>query len=469
MKKIDYRLQPLLILLIAIFLLIGLYFIPSSLLKKYELKKVNILSDLLPQNSKTIPSLDTILNDTNAAVATEDSVLYKPELANDSITNLLGDTTSGMGLFFKSLASLGKSKKKVRVAYFGDSVIEGDLISENLRRKLQKIYGGYGVGFVATTSAVASFRKTIVHSYSPNWNSTSLVNPAYKGQEVGISGYGFFAPIDSTTADSTHRKYAWARYWTVKNRIQLNKFRDVRLFYGSSAEPSKMIFYDGNKSLLHTLDKKQAVNEVLLSAHASLHTAQIGVSSYARQNIYGVSFESDSGIILDNFSLRGNSGIALRRIPQATLQGFQQYLNYDLIILHYGLNVLSSTYANFDWYERGMDKVLVHIKKAFPNTAILIIGISDKSSKIDGTFVTEPNLKFLLKAQYNLAKTHHTGFFNLYDGMGGENSMVSWVQADTALANKDYTHFNFRGAEKVSEIIYQWINQNYNEFNKKKP
>lgn len=469
MKKIDYRLQPLLILLFAIFLLIGLYFIPANVLVHYHLKRVNILSDILPKNTIIPPMQRIATKDSNAVGTISEDATFLPIVDADSIINLQGDTSAGMGLFFQSLMALGNTKKKIRIAYFGDSVIEGDLITENLRRKFQNTYGGYGVGFVATTSVVASFRKTIIHNYSPNWNSISLVNPIYKGHEVGISGCGFFAPIDSSSADTSHRKYVWARYWTVKNRIQLNKFRHVRLFYGVARKPSNLIFYDGNKSTLHSLNKKQVVNEVLLSDQSVLHTAQIGVSSYSKQNIFGVSFESDSGIILDNFSLRGNSGIALQRIPQATLQGFQQHLNYDLIVLHYGLNVLSSTYANFDWYERGMTKVLEHIKKAFPHTAILLIGISDKSSKIDDTFITEPNLKYLLKAQYSLAKAHHTGFFNLYNGMGGENAMVSWVQADTALANKDYTHFNFRGAEKVSEIIYQWINQNYNEYKKKHP
>ncbi|MEZ4850537.1 MAG: hypothetical protein R3B93_18375 [Bacteroidia bacterium] len=55
-----------------------------------------------------------------------------------------------------------KSRKgKTRIAYFGDSMIEGDLITQSLRNDLQELLGGQGVGFVPITSQTYGFRKTI--------------------------------------------------------------------------------------------------------------------------------------------------------------------------------------------------------------------------------------------------------------------------------------------------------------------
>ena len=48
--------------------------------------------------------------------------------------------------------------------------------------------------------------------------------------------------------------------------------------------------------------------------------------------------------------------------------------------------------------------------------------------------------------------------------MGGDGSMVKWTEEEPALANKDYTHFNFRGAKKVAKIIYDQIDQGYQEY-----
>ena len=50
-----------------------------------------------------------------------------------------------------------KSKKgKVRIAWYGDSFSDGDILVSDLRDTLQSLYGGNGVGFVPITSQVAN-------------------------------------------------------------------------------------------------------------------------------------------------------------------------------------------------------------------------------------------------------------------------------------------------------------------------
>jgi hypothetical protein len=48
--------------------------------------------------------------------------------------------------------------------------------------------------------------------------------------------------------------------------------------------------------------------------------------------------------------------------------------------------------------------------------------------------------------------------------MGGDGSMVRWVEEAPAKANKDYTHFNFRGAKQISDLIYKQINNGYEQY-----
>jgi hypothetical protein len=67
----------------------------------------------------------------------------------------------------------------------------------------------------------------------------------------------------------------------------------------------------------------------------------------------------------------------------------------------------------------------------------------------------------LLAAQRSLAERNHAAFWNLYEAMGGENSMVSWVEESPALANKDYTHVNFRGAHKIAGLLFDYLMQQY--------
>src|SRR5699024_7227274 len=84
-------------------------------------------------------------------------------------------------------------QEKVRIAYYGDSMVDGDLIVQDIRRKLQDKYGGYGVGFVPITSESASTRASVKHSYSSNWESYSFLKKSEEALPYGINGSVYYA------------------------------------------------------------------------------------------------------------------------------------------------------------------------------------------------------------------------------------------------------------------------------------
>jgi len=49
--------------------------------------------------------------------------------------------------------------------------------------------------------------------------------------------------------------------------------------------------------------------------------------------------------------------------------------------------------------------------------------------------------------------------------MGGENSMVAFVENDPPLANKDYTHLNFLGGRRVAGIFVKSLINEYQKYN----
>ena len=63
---------------------------------------------------------------------------------------------------------------------------------------------------------------------------------------------------------------------------------------------------------------------------------------------YGLAMDGTSGIVLDNFSLRGSSGLSLRSVPVWMMREFNEQRPYDLIILQYGLNVATERGRNYD-------------------------------------------------------------------------------------------------------------------------
>jgi len=56
-------------------------------------------------------------------------------------------------------------------------------------------------------------------------------------------------------------------------------------------------------------------------------------------------------------------------------------------------------------------------------------------------------------AQRKIAQTCEIAFWDLYDAMGGENSMVKYVNGVPPMASKDYTHFTFRGGKKIAKQL----------------
>jgi hypothetical protein len=353
-----------------------------------------------------------------------------------------GGQNSGMRSFVNALKALrAGQRKKVRIAYFGDSMIEGDLITQDLRDSLQHFFGGEGVGFVPATSVVSGFRTSIRHSFSGNWMDYHFKNIPPKGTELGISGHVFLPAAQS-----------WVKYQPADK----GTFDEVSLLYGSGGGEvminNKPLRLDGRNSL----NAKSFISD---STQNSL-TLQFKTSTL----FYGACFESPAGIFLDNYSFRGISGIELGKLSKNMWMQMQSVRPYDLIVLHYGANVLFlPENTKFDWYERPMVKVVDSLRQLFPNTSFLIVGTADKAYKKKGKYVTAPGVKALMKIQHNFAESRGMAYWNLFSAMGGEGAMARWVEGDTTYANKDYTHFNFRGASKIGGLLYKAIMDEYKQ------
>lgn len=366
---------------------------------------------------------------------------YLPPAGADSTA------TAGLQHFLLALDELkARKRKKVRIAYFGDSMIEGDLITEDLRDSLQHLFGGEGVGFVPVTSVVAGFRTTITHTFSKDWKDYSYKQLPPSNLYLGISGHTFM-PGEAS----------WIKYQPVKKR-GLNKFAEVSVLYGPATSGNISV---NNKA--YALSGNRAVNKLSLQLD-SAKQVMIKWAGGSAAPLYGVCFEGDTGVYVDNYSFRGISGIELGKLSGHLLQQMQSEHPYDLVVLHYGANVLwKPELTDYKWYGSPMKKVMDSLRNDLPNASFLVISTADKSYKKSGNYVTAPGVTALLKVQHELAKTHGAAYWNLYAAMGGENSMTRWVEGDTVLANKDYTHFNRQGAARVGALLYKAMMDEYKQ------
>lgn len=450
-----------LLILTVILLLFGASYIDVSR-SAIRIRKVDLLSDILGPVRKN-ETIALVQQDSSITRVSSDSIVAVQAPLEKGIKDFSVDSLGGLNRFFTTLKSASREKKKIRIAYFGDSAIEGDLITQDLRNLLQRSFGGNGVGFVPVASNVASFRRSIRHFFSPDWKTYSFLDTAGFQNSPGISGFCF---KPGELADSSG---SWIRYEGSNLSEKLSRFYKVRLFYGRSGAGNFIHYKNNHGPQQQELQGTQAINELVLNEGEPLQNLSVTFSFKEPVTIFGLSFESEDGIIIDNYAFRGNSGMPLTKIPSSVYRKFDEYFSYDLVILHYGLNVVSSQTTDFSWYERGMSNVIEHLKSSFTEASFLLVSVSDKSYNNNGTFETDPSVPLLVEAQRKIAEKENIAFWNLYSAMGGYNSMVTWATADTALANKDFTHFNFRGAQKVGTLLYEQLMAKYNEFSKSHP
>lgn len=365
-------------------------------------------------------------------------------LPNGQSDIVLFDTDSGrvaLSKFVKKLVALKHGKKvKVRIAYLGDSMIEGDLLSQSLRSLLQQVYGGSGVGFVPIASQVAQFRRTALASASPDWKDLNFKNT--KNRDLFISGHVFFSSgsdwvkiKDNTSKDTS---------------IVLGKY----LLYGPATDSSSVIV---NKKAV-MLDDRLPFNRKLIS-----HNKDKSISVLTADRalpLFGLSFESDYGVVVDNFSFRGISGLELGRINADMLKEINEQNAYDLIIFQYGVNVLyKPDDIDFSWYKRAAIPVINKMKACFSKADVLIVGTGDRAFRYPEGYQSAVGIESLIREQASMAAQTDCAFFSLYAAMGGKNSMVNWAQQTPSLANKDYVHPNALGAKLLARRLFEAINK----------
>lgn len=429
-----------LLMLVVMAVLLLLHFLPGVTIGGRVLRRVDILGDVrrLPEPAAEADSL--IPPPPRVKPAFVDTC----RAGMTCIEDYSDSTLRGMTPFYRALDELKKHPRLVRIAVFGDSFIEADILTADLREMLQKRYGGCGVGFVTITSMTNGFRPTVRHSFS-GWQSHSIMDSVFFDRsKQGISGH-YFIPRPGAQVELRGQKNYASRLDTCKQ---------ASIFFYNKGEVTLSASVNRGEAQTETFPPTGDLREMKVEG-------KIGFVRWTVENadstlFYGLAMDDTQGIIVDNFSLRGSSGLSLRSVPIWMMREFNEQRPYDLIILQYGLNVATKRGWNYDGYRDGMTATIAHLKEAFPQSGILIVSVGDRDYKTEeGDLLTMPGIKNLVRYQQNLAADNGIAFWNLFEAMGGEGSMVKLVHAKPSMANYDYTHINFRGGKHLAGLLYE--------------
>lgn len=458
---------------LVVAILLAAHFIPTTSLNDYNLRRVNILSDVIPEAhmdglTDIIPQIPDIPQVTKAnipdslhvsdSVITPDSVSQtkKTVVAPQGVTMIAdyGQGQSGaMGHFYSQLLRVKKLNRPVRIAYFGDSFIEGDIFSCDLREQLQTRFGGNGVGWVDCASQVSGFRQTVHHTFN-GLEEYEVVKKPFNSQIQSIAQRYF-------TVKEEHASF---QYQGATFRKHLSNWQKATFFFRTQGAFSLITKINGDTTINEQVQGDGQL-QVLTQRQPSMRKIAYTLADVPQDTyLYGVALESNQGVIVDNFSMRGSSGATLGNIPSSVLQEFAVYRPYDLIILHFGLNVASekSQAGNYKAYTNQMGQVIRHLRQAYPEASILVVSMPDRDQRTSAGIHTMIGVESLVAYQQIMAAHEQVAFFNLFQAMGGRESMKALV--GKGLANKDYTHLSFAGGRQLATHLVESILAGYDNY-----
>ena len=390
--------------------------------------------------------------------------IHKIEITEEGRNNL--------ARFFEKLRSV----KPTRIMHYGDSQLEGDRITANIRNKIQTKFGGTGLGLRPALQPY-DFIFSAVQNNSNNWVRYPIygnVDSLVQHNRYGVMGaFSRYAPLTFDSIPFEKTVLYEAEISISKSNISFIRTREykrMRLFYGNSKSPVDLkLFVNDEVVFSDTLKPDLEYGVVSCVMPDSTDNVVFKFSGYDSPDIYGIELADTVGIIVDNIALRGCSGLIFTQSDfEHTTRMFND-LDPGLFILQFGGNVMPyiKDKKAVENYGRWFANQIKRLKMSCPDAAVIVIGPSDMSTKIKDKYVTYELLPVVVDALKNAAISTGSEYWDMYQAMGGHNSMPSWVNAKPELAAPDYVHFTTRGSKLVSNMFYNAFILEYNNYLKR--
>lgn len=350
--------------------------------------------------------------------------------------------------FCENMDSLAKGEEKqVNIVHIGDSHIQADFFSNQIRKRSQKTFhlGNGGKGFIfpyrlAKTNNPNSYRV----SYTGSWN----------GKRNSVSSHHYDWGVSGVVATTTSHSSTFS--------IQLNTQEDscihyntnhIRVYYPVTDIQSFEIFIQKEDSLftgiIDTLGGfiQFELDELVDKINFKLKKTN---STQRHFNVEGILLNNDeSGIVFHSIGVNGAQFRSYLKCPKFIPQ--LKSINPHLIIISLGTNdVYGMSSLNTSDLKRNIEKLLGWIREACPNTSILLTCPSDNLYKRRSK---NHNNGIAGKLYKELAKKHNLAIWDLYTIMGGLSSIYSWQQQ--GLAQGDFLHFSAKGYTLQGELLFR--------------
>jgi lysophospholipase L1-like esterase len=376
---------------------------------------------------------------------------------------LLIDPQDSLREFFQALQLAEDSAKQavegsagnvrpVHVVHYGDSPTTADLITADIRRRLQERFGNAGHGFSLVAPPWVWYQHKGVKLSAEGWE---LQSPAIGKRGDGIFGMGGVsfdgeegAFSEITLADGSHTRL----------RIYFMRRPEGGVFtVEANGEEIAETNTDGEREV-------SAWQTYPIPPGARNITIRV-LDGTVR--VFGVEFfKNRPGVVYSSLGLNGASTETLSRHMDLQHWGRQlRAASPDLVVINYGTN--ESVHKDYvaSRLEEELRRAIRRVREAVPDAAILVMSPMDRGVKDDeGNISTAETIPQVVEIQKRVAAEMNVAFFNTFAAMGGSGTMAKWYASNPRLVGSDYIHPLPAGAKLVGDMLYDGIEQQYRMF-----
>lgn len=391
-----------------------------------------------------------VLQTREASVSTEEYA---------GITTHLVDSHA-LETFFRSLAATAAARANgategplTRIAYFGDSSIALDGITQTLRQRMQSRWGNGGHGFVLAARGSMPYRhRDVLHESTGRWRVNDITHNSLSDGHYGLGGAQARASIGPSGFVATADRGEFGR--------DVSRF-DV-LFQRHPA--GGLLRYRLDSGTWTTSNTRGELSDEALSIPTSLgaHRLDYAAAGQGELRLYGIVLEtSGPGVVVDSLGMVGARAARMRNFDAGHLSRQLELRNANLMVIGFGGNDADDQ-RRIEDFERDFRDIARVARQARPEAACLMVTPLDQAERNErGVIATMPMVPRLVEAIRRAAASEGCAFFDVFAAMGGSGSMSRWFRRSPRLASGDFRHATPRGYEVIGDLLYRAVMEGF--------
>lgn len=436
---------------------------------------------------------------------------------------LSGETYEGNHIYnvkvlesvFKKLSENESEKnQKINIVHIGDSHIQGDLMTNKIRKILQQKFGNGGRGFVFPYQ-LAKTNGSYNERFRSNrvWSSYRNIYPA-KGHPVGLSGIGLWRDTGGFVVEMSVKDPSYKF-----NTIQIITPKNENMFDLASSSQTKFIETTERRVITHKIKKGEAIsiiankynvsvteikkanqlksNNIRAGRVLKIPTNQMRPKNIKTSEFVPLNLESDA------FCHYYKSEKALDKIYLIPAKEAKEYELSGLVLeknapglTYSGIGVNGAKFSDYNKYPLFFEQ----LNALHPDLLIFSLGTNESFDKLEASDYIQRLRQFIknLKSQninvpiivmtpppslFRGGKPNHyvgeyaqrindiaekDGFavWDLYDELGGLKGIRQLKTQ--GLIGRDWVHYSKKGYEKQGSLFTEAFLKAYDNFNSKK-